>query len=443
MDLLISILIIVLTSYLILKFASFFKTVPIEYLNQQSYIEPTRLNNESSIYRSIKSPRLTVGLDIRYDHYKLRNGNLNDIWMIVLQNLEKKTGQRGIYMNDEFIEFEEINHNILHLFDDVKPDSINISCDFKIDKKWTVIVLTAFINQIPINFYDSKFTKPKNGMIIDDLTIIGGLKSLDTNYKYTPEKDKGTAFKIQDVLNKNIYTNIEFTQLNLISAIASTIKHLPSNKVDQFKSIEIISSTNSYGTYIKNIVLKLLFGLVQNYEIHINDHPTFKYDITSISEPDMLKYSSKLNIFQKLRYILLTNGFFDSKKLIYLESDSMKSVITSNQQNAYKIKFNSNIITEYLIPEVIGPLVVTDYYEYRTFGPKFGSLPQCLEMKIYNLDKSNKGRLMIRGYSIGKSERIINDSIEESSRRNDGFKPLTLREPVKWGNDGCLYFDCK
>lgn len=79
--------------YIVLKLLNYCKTVPDLYLQQQSYPDPTRLPNESPIYHSTKSPTgLRLGLDIRYDHYKLRRGNCNDIWEIAMK---KGGGPRG------------------------------------------------------------------------------------------------------------------------------------------------------------------------------------------------------------------------------------------------------------------------------------------------------------------------------------------------------------
>ncbi|KAI5967803.1 uncharacterized protein KGF55_000074, partial [Candida pseudojiufengensis] len=418
--------------------------LPIEYLNQQSYIATTRLSNESSIYKSIKSVNLICGLDIRYDHYKLRNGNLNDIWVIVLQNLKNGVGYKGISIDDEFLKFEVINFNILS-FENEGIESINIPLSYKIDKKWIIVVLIGFISQITINFYDSKLEKPTNGKNINDINIVEDRGSLESDCKYTLDKDKGIAIKLQDVLNNQIYTNIEFTQLNIISAIASTIKHLPSTKLEKYKTIEIIPSNESNVIDITNLIVKLLFSFIQNLEIHINTKPSYKYDLTSIPEQVILQNKPiKLSLIQNLKLFLLNHGIFNSSKLIYIESNSLKNLINSKDLNKFKIKHSSNIIKEFLNPLLVGPVLVTDIYEYRTYGSKYGSIPQNLEMKIINLNNhQNLGKLMIRGYNIGKFQRFINNQIELTNQReNDGFMPLQFRENVKWGNDGCLYFDC-
>lgn len=88
----------------------YFQDVPDLYLQEQSIREPTRLTNESPIYHSNKSSNLRVGLDIRYDSYKLRSGNLNDIWEIAIQ-FAKKT-DRGINIDNNLITIGYINYCI-------------------------------------------------------------------------------------------------------------------------------------------------------------------------------------------------------------------------------------------------------------------------------------------------------------------------------------------
>ena len=96
--------------YIFIHGLTYLQDVPELYLQEQSVIEPTRLINESPVYHSNKLSGLRVGLDIRYDSYKSRNGNLNDIWEILIRF--SKEFDKGILVNNEKISVSYINYCI-------------------------------------------------------------------------------------------------------------------------------------------------------------------------------------------------------------------------------------------------------------------------------------------------------------------------------------------
>ncbi|KAI3404136.2 hypothetical protein KGF56_003036 [Candida oxycetoniae] len=440
--------------YVFLKLLSQLCTVPKEYLQQQSSVEPTRLAHESSIYKSIRYHSLRVGLDIRYDSYKIRSGNLNDIWSIAMAEAAQKR-DKGIFINREVLKYTYINYCISEWQKKQEEpiESINIPIDYTIDKKWVVGVLIGFILQIPVRFYERNKGKDKDkdkdklssGLDISNITLPTKEKEkLDFVNNYTPTKDRGIAIKYARQVRPGIDVLVEFTQLNLVSAVASSIKHLP---VDYSgKSMTIVPSESFEN--ISNSIVKLLMGFVSNMEIHIDYEARFDTDMISL--PDYVVDKNKLNkmsFISKLKLFALNKGIFKSTKLIYIQSNLDKPKFTSIEKNKLMISKNSHVIQEFHNFNVIGPILVTDYFEHRTYAPYFGAISQSLEMKLINFDPRTKsGNIMIRGYSIGKPTNFINGKVAENDmhgnqykKSSDGFMPLPLNIKGRWGTDGCLY----
>lgn len=413
--------------YIVLKLLNHFKTVPDLYLQQQSYPDPTRLPNESPIYHSTKSPTgLRLGLDIRYDHYKLRRGNCSDIWEIAMK---KGGGSRGIYVRDEFVEFATINYYISQWGETC--DAINIPVDYKIDTRWIIVVLIGLVKQIPLQFYEKQV--PKTGKFISHIKLPHPQQLTEFENVYTVDKDKGISIKFNKLVKLGIDVVVDFTQLNLISAVASSIKHLPVDHTG--KSFTIISSPDFEG--VSNTILKLLMAFVCQMEVHIEDAPTFETDITTL--PESKAILSELSWKQNIKLHFLGLGIFSSDKLVYVYSSVSHPQLTSSQLNHLRIVTNSHVIREYYTYNILGPILTTDYYEYRTYTRQFGVIPQSLEMKVNNLDANGIGSLLVRGYTIGKSTNYLN-GVEQKQNANsngDGFMPINIRG--KWGTDGCLY----
>ncbi|KAG5417796.1 hypothetical protein I9W82_005432 [Candida metapsilosis] len=432
------ILVSITTVFLILKLLNYLKTVPDLYLHQQSYPDTTRLPNESPIYHSTKAPTgLRLGLDIRYDDYKIRRGNCNDIWEIAM----KSDGVKGIYVGDELVEFAVINYYIDQwekVSKGIECDVINIPVDYKIDDHWVIIVLIGLVKQIPLQFYDSK-KEPKIGTSISKIDLPPPQHLEQITNEYSSEKDKGIAIKFNKQVKSGIDVIVDFTQLNLISAVASSIKHLPVNYNCKGKSIAIMPSPDLEG--VSSTIVKLLMAFVCQMEIHIEDDANFNTDITCLPESKTTPLLNNLSWKQHVRLYFLHLGIFSSNKLVYVYSPLTHPKLTSSLLNQLRITTNSHIIREYYTYNIMGPILTTDYYEYRTYTRQFGVMPQSLEMKVSNMTADNGlGNLMVRGYTIGKSTNYLNGMEQEPKKEDangDGFMPVNTRG--KWGTDGCFY----
>ncbi|KAK6462058.1 hypothetical protein DFJ63DRAFT_313209 [Scheffersomyces coipomensis] len=476
------------------------------YLQEQSNQDSTRLFHESPIYKSNKldyGGGLRIGLDIRYDHYKIRHGNLNDIWSIVMNGVEKKGGNRkGITINDSFKSFRKLNYQVnkfqqFLIKHDIKSLKINQRLFLKSFDLF-VIIISSFINQTIIEFYDNyKILEDDKGWIviddeekslidhpnyinINDQTIFNindNNESSDFPYEYNPSKDKGVCFKLIGKTlsgNPNMISTVEFTQLNIISAIASSLKHLPpGHELSSKDSILVVQSSTNKFSSLMNEMVKILMGLTSNAKVYIHNDDEFKWDqsmakidptILSINSKQLSSvnsFKSKLNslqpIIHKHNLKSLEQGRFPSHQLEKLHPGNLRIIylsesITSPPQfsfadlNELRSILSTRIIYEFNTYNVSSAIIHTDMFDYRDFKVKcksWGCLSQSLEIKLINVDEMSKiGDVMIRGFIIGKTmNKFSTNNINEDNGKSssgDGFMPL-VNVRGKWGNDGCLY----
>ncbi|RLV93551.1 hypothetical protein JA1_002315 [Spathaspora sp. JA1] len=423
--LLVYILIPLLIIHLILT-SDWFKDVPDLYLSEQSEIDATRLVNQSPIYRSNKldlAGHVRAGLGIRYDSYKLRAGNLSDIWSI-----KSKRFEDVVVINDVAVKWAEINY-IIHKMS-LSTKVIRVPLTHKIDIKWVVVLLAGFINQVTIEFYDEE------GGDIDDIDINyqGELHSYEN--EYSGDKDKGIALRLvrnQPAIGK---TTIEFTQLNIVSAVASMIKHLPgTHEITDRDTMVIVPSEVISNEELFNIICKLLTCLITHCKLVITStNNIFKYNPTILSiHEDHLPPAPPQTYLSYLNKICIPRGKLipGTLRLIYINN----KITSQYNRELTKLReaYNSRIIRELGYYNVFGPVILNDLYDYRTFNLNSGCISQSLELKIVNINQTEKtGLLNVRGYVIGKTN--MKDNVASSG---DGFMPVNVR--CKWGNDGCLY----
>lgn len=470
------------------------------YLSQQSTIDPIRMPQESPIYKSNKldySNGLRVGLDIRYDHYKIRNGNLCDIWLILMTHA-KSSPEYLLQINSETATFANINHKVSLLGPLLSTyEQVTLNCrHFVKNSDILAIIIACFVNQVTLHLYDDlknvdlgentlsiidsaieDCSGPSLSLDSPELTKIfsstANLTTFDNEYHFS--KDRGTAIILTRKLNPKFISQVSFTQLNLISAIASSMKHLPIttefSKQDTLLLVQDTYPNNSTMENIGNDLVKILTTFITGSKLVIQS--VDKADITSV-DPTILSMNdtcfqkllplssleSRLNWLDKLIYHqstkILSRGKFSSRnkfgcklRLVYIN----KSIYASNPQwdsnslNKYRSLLNSRIIVESEIPSIIGPFVLTDYYDYRILDLSkianfkgFGCVCQSNEIKLVNYEDGT-GNIVIRGYNIGKKKTISTDSNFKSDSKtviNDGFMPVDNAKG-SWGNDGCLY----
>ncbi|KAK6456015.1 uncharacterized protein RJT20DRAFT_127774 [Scheffersomyces xylosifermentans] len=481
------------------------------YLNEQSTIDSTRLSNESAVYKSNKlgyASGLRIGLDIRYDHYKLRHGNLSDVWQVITRYAAKQRG-KGITINDRFQPILQLNYKIdkfrqYLLKKEAKTVRINLR-HFINNFDVLIIIISAFVSQVTVELYDDiaylSEEDEKNALYIVDYE---DLKKIQVeNYfnfedqsiydleasdelsefenEYTFEKDKGIALKITRRLNNTVLSTVEYTQLNIISSLAASIKHLPLSKEinyeDKLMVIQFTSEKKKSNEELTNQLNKILISFITNADLIILEKPNiswstifdYKPTILSISEKDLqklsldnLKKDLHLNWYKKFIFNqslkFLSKGKFTKNdsinpysklRLVYVNNTiTNPRIFSSPQLNEFRALLASRLIMEFGYYNIMGPVILTDFYDYRFFELKnlksWGCISQSLELKLTGINEKKEGKLAIRGYSIGKStNRVINrtDEVEQNKdimKANDGFMPLTNVNGV-WGNDGCLY----
>lgn len=465
------------------RYLDFNRDVPPEYLNQQSVVEQTRKPNELAIHKSTKldySTGLRVGLGIRYDHYKLRNGNLNDIWEIFIKSCalnEKPT----ITVGGESIRVDQLNHAVHQLLDLMlnwgNVSELALSSEILFADKYTLAaIIAAFLSQIPVHIYEKKTErlidenavlvtegfelrrKADNSSLFQFTTLDFSSAKTDFHNEYTVEKDRGIALKVSARLNHKVVSSTVFTQLNLVSAVASCIKHLPPSKQINKEDTLVIVQDRTSSEGILNEIIKVLSLFVVGSKLvltsHEADYLTYKPTVLVMNVRNIKKHEKAPSGFSKLVYyhnlFSLTRLRFSSGsklhsqlRLIYVHRDVNKGEYTN--WNSLRATLGVNIVEEIGQFNIAGPFIVTDYFEYRVFPQKLtesisaaGGIVQANEIKLLNFDATQSGDLAVRGYNIGKAVTIM-EGVGESKVTPDDEGFHKLPHIARWGTDGCLY----
>lgn len=463
------------------KYIDSTKDVSDIYLQEQSVIDGTRLTNQSAIYKSNKldaGDGLRVGLDIRYDHYKLRNGNLCDVWEVFVNSL-KRDSTKVFQIDDETIKISELNfmaHRLQQYFEANGTNVIGINSQMFITSiEALAVVVAAFIGQVVIDVYDDidtideknfdfLFDEGRKPLTIETINkIVGPLEELHTfENPYNFEKDKGVKLKIttkSDTNSDNL--NIEYIPVNFVSSIASTIKHLPISETLTSKDKLLISQSTTRSSHeIAFMLNKLLVGFICSCDIVLSTDTDWNKlkqhnpSVICISQNELLGQRLELtkfhlSIIDQIKYTqslkFLSRGKFsklnkDNLRLVYcykpLETGYVPKPIAINRLRAL---LGCRIICEYSYYNTLGPIILNDFYDYRLLNNRmvsnltgYGCIFQSIEIKLVNVQEGGYGDIMIRGYSIGKTNKT------KKNKANDGFM-LLENFKGKWGNDGCLY----
>lgn len=459
------------------QYLDFSRDVPPEYLELQLDVDSTRLPNELAIYKSTKldySSGLRVGLGIRYDHYKLRNGNLSDIWEIFLQGL-KRFPDREITVGNTSIKVSELNHQVHELLSIIEGETeiwLPIS-EFITTTSVLTIVVACFVSRVTLHLYDEKVVEAKglqvkkiNGdlaILIQDrkilLSEISKGTKLDFENVYTPDKDRGIALRLTTEISNRISASTDFTQTNLVSAAASTIKSLPPQMELSENDKMVILQDNSSAENITNSIVKLLACFVTHCEIAVTQSENFQHlNPTVLCAPvsfvknfdiapkglDKYLYHHRLFALSRLKF---SNLFLERPakdlRLIFAHR-SFKSGTYTNW-NPLRAALGTQIVEELGYFNVAGPLIVSDVQDYRNLPSVvtdkisgFGCLVQANEFKLVNYDGIQPGDLCARGYNIGKATTTMQNVGEKQIRPDkEGF--YTFPFEARWGTDGCIY----
>lgn len=260
-----------------------------EYLDQQSVVDATRLPNELAIYKSPKldySSGLRVGLGIRYNHYKLRNGNLRDVWEILLRVL-RVDPDRKVWVGHQSVSLAELNFQaqaVAQFLHERKEGEVTILASlFICSPAVLAVVIACFISQTTIHVFDEN-TAPPSGLRVemtsDDLQFCSGLeitlfsavvgpprRSTEFSNTYDPAMDRGIALRVSSRLNVQVTATTDFTQTNLVSAAASCLKHLPESLQLSETDRMVVVQAHSTLEGILNTVVKMLAAFVSHAEL--------------------------------------------------------------------------------------------------------------------------------------------------------------------------------
>ncbi|CAK7895890.1 hypothetical protein CAAN1_05S05710 [[Candida] anglica] len=454
------------------------------YLQQQSTIGSTRKSEESAIYTSSKLHQgLRGGLEIRYDHYKIRSGNMRDVWELLI-NQTRRTGQDSKWFRTSnwSITVGQLNSAMKTLGEQLTANSISVVNFVKDDlfqsPESLVVLIACLTHQVTVHFIDlneinDDISYDSTKQVVGEFPIIFSEKSSSLEFKNVYEKkfDEGVAIKVTTKKGRFI-TRSTFTQANFTSALASFLKHLPEDHaLTSSDSLELIHEN---GLEV-NSILTMLATCITNTTLCINKETTEKPTILKLSDQKFVEFADEnlkpsstsfpysislkrsINLLSQGIFspifprIIKSNSKFSELRLIYITHElGSPMLITPAELNKWRALSGARIVVEHIHPGVVGSVLVTDFYDYRNLelSPTkisgYGGISQSLEIKLINEDKKSGydgtyGQIYVRGYIIGTTEKQVVGLPQgpQHNQPNEGFMPLGLSG--KWGNDGCLY----
>lgn len=454
-------------------------------LQNQSSIGSTRRVAESAVYRSVDVPHglpLTTGLEIRYDIYKSRNGNLKDIWSIAMDRSEEKVvafdrgtklsfSQLNGLMNQVhgFLDSNAVPENgsigvcgplsqlepflvactcfftasyTLHFFSGELPTDVNVSVLF-----------------VPDKFVDSCKGKAPLLMGWDDFKEVlqfHGKGSTEYGYTFSSLHDKTVPY--QGFKHQKAVT---FYQHNFVSAVAATLKSLPLELGWTASDHVLISSMEE-----KEFWVKFLAALVaESKHISISDEVSLHLvervepTILCVTAPQLKSLEQQLrskgvSLLGRARLAQARNWFSKGVfthlgeysplirplRILYVASSEKEEGPTSEEINYLQAILGARIIQERYADGILGPLLRTNCFDYRVMNKttavaQRGVPANCIEAKVTDTPlrkaENRQGKLFVRGFNIGR------DLNGESNSSNEGWFPTEIEG--MFGNDGCFY----
>lgn len=476
---LIAVLVILALNMLLKKYIDTTKDVPDLYLSEQSLIESTRLSNQSAIYKSNKldfGNGLRVGLEIRWNTYKLRHGNFCDVWKILISSL-KCNPNKDLLLNDQSLSISCLNYKVKEVGDYLLSNNVSsVSIKYKEflqTEENLVLVLACLINSIVMTFHELDLEIVH--LLIDRSAelIYGFIRDIPQrvldkyDYDYSFEKDKGVRLRLTRKQGQ-IIRSTEYLAVNFVSNISSTIKHLPPDETITNKDTMVVVNSNPE-FHLASTLSRILMGFVtgcniiitsesNNWEKIMNYDPSIIYMQQDKIDPQIInKLLSKQSILGKLGFNIslrfLSKGKFSvfnksRLRLLYLHKMiKQKPYFNSYELNQLRAVLGCHVIVENGYENIIGAVILNDYYDYRVLDASVerkllcsGCICQSDEIKLINLDDNGFGDVLVRGYNIGKINNYMigKGPADRTYKDNQGFMNLTSFKG-KWGNDGCLY----
>lgn len=475
--------VLLVAAFLYKQYLVFTRDAPPEYLNEQSVVEPTRNEHELAIHKSTKldySSGLRVGLAIRYNHYKLRNGNLRDVWELLMAAV-RRNPRMCISSDDASVNVALLNsqaHQLIKVLDTLLPALVAVPFALLSDLHAWAVVIACFLSQTTVHFYDSipdsidsnAATLEREGVLLvlrkgndavplSDIDLTRKLLDFDNVYHHT--LDRGIAVRLTTRANHKASVTVDFTQGNLVASLASCIKHLPPGHQLSPADKMVIVQDFSLPDGFMNGLVKMLACFVTGTEVHLAS-PTadfMRWLPTVLSAPadtvkrmdrpprgilDTLCKQHRLFSLHQARFSTLGLWAkpYPALRLVYAHRLLNSGEYTN--WNGLRASLFVHVIEEVGYFNACGPLLTTDFYEFRNFPKQvtstvgaFGAVCQANEIKLLDFD-GTEGTLAARGYNMGKARTVMANVGENVVRPDaDGFYLLLAR--ARWGADGCLY----
>lgn len=421
-------------------------------MNEQSNIAPTRKENETAVYRNNQTPHglpLLTGLNIRHG-FKLRNGNLRDIWSVVMG--QKNINSVTFYNNGKETKADIYNLNgaferLNEFFQEKGCSTIGIAVPVYSFQGF-VSMFTCFINGLTAHHFN---TLPRSTPEVDILIVhesqlphalrlnlklylvvtddestkfsdehiinwnaLGQFKQLTKdNYSYTydPKYDQGIPLK--ETYN---FVTTTYSHQNFVSAVATVAKSLPLGHELSYNDKLLIGYEDSSVKYWSKILSVLLFG--GSIVLGSSSDPKFDDQLIKKYQPTILAIDSKTakriflkneqhgfihSLFLQRAQYLLSRGIFsdraalpgfESLKLIYIDQlNELNGNINTSDLNLIRALSGARIICERFIPGVTGAVLATNYYDYRVFSnsnlKNCGTSSLSLEIKLFKYKDLN------------------------------------------------------
>lgn len=421
-------------------------------LSEQSNISSTRKSDETAIYRNNQTPQglpLLTGLQIR-NGFKLRNGNLRDIWSVVMG--QKNVNSVTFINNGQEIKADAYNLNAIFeklntFFTDNRIETIGIGVPLY-SYHGFILSLTCFFNGLTAHHFNHlPRSKPEVDILIvqennlaDALKLgvrlilvvsddgsktfsqgnvinwseLGDLSQLSNgnyNYTYDPIYDQGVPFK--DTYN---FSTTTYSHQNFVSSIASVARSLPLGHEINNRDTLLIGYEDSSVKYWSKIFSVLLFG--GSIVLGSSSEPIFNESLIKRYQPTILGLDSSAAkrfflkkqdngtihsfLLHRVDYLLSRGIFSDmaalpeykSLRLIYIDQQNKTNQnVSSAELNQIRSLSGARIICERFLPGIIGSALNTNFFDYRVFTnsklKNCGTSSLSLEIKLFKYKDLN------------------------------------------------------
>ncbi|CDK24386.1 unnamed protein product [Kuraishia capsulata CBS 1993] len=318
----------------------------------------------------------------------------------------------------------------------------------------TVVVLDDFIDEDIANAFPVKFVKLSE---LSELTA--GKKTAYTAPDLTSSK---TYFKQCLRIQKDDRV-FEFTHGNFVSIVASQLYSLPAgHSWKPEDKVLIVVDHAEFGHYLAKLAMCFVVGcetaIVTSAGIDLDTQ--IRRLAPSIVHASDAVWSSNSTVPIAFYDVILNNvaeSWFSTGSCTQLadwrrQFKQLRLVYSAGtpgserlNHNAVQAKYGVRLIQELVVPGILGPVLKTNFYDYRVVGTNVhrrGVPANCLEVKVIDhgrrLADKREGKLHVRGFNIGKSISGVSETVSSPADSGEpGWMPLDV--VGKFGTDGCFY----